>query len=381
MSYPAAAQFSVRVWSQWWSRDLGAVRYEPSLSALLTPTETVNAASSFVCGPNWYDMCNTTGGVGPAWSFDGSFLYLRVVPLHCYNRNQKDRCATNFYDFSGLRVPDMYTGFVYQVNVTDCPGCAVQSTLDGTTFYSAPDVPPAAFATAAGSLSTVSVSTLSPRSCTLPGPAVQKNNICNAPTFAPTTDAPSEAPTPMPSTVPTAAPSPIPSAAPTARPTAVPSAKPSASPTRAPTTRTPTSRPTALPTPGPGQPTLAPSESPTPAPSLVPTAPSEAPTSEPTAALGGPPGDNNSSSSSSMSPAVLGGAAAGAALALVLLIAAVVCIRRRNRAGSDGTRCLARPAGVAHTHAMVRCSRRQGRVAVRCSAAVYDVARCHHAAV
>ena len=113
-----------------------------------------------------------TGGVGPAWYFDGQYLYVRVVNLGCYNQNQRKSCQANgFYTQHGASVPNILEGFScaqhsllsprvchsaravfrYIVNVTSCPGCSVQSKLGNVRFFSAPDTPPSAkFATSYG---------------------------------------------------------------------------------------------------------------------------------------------------------------------------------------------------------------------------------------
>jgi hypothetical protein len=94
----------------------------------LNPRENILPTSQFGCStPNWYDFCTKTGkyspitsssfmlhplvnpwyyigGVGPAWHFDGQYLYVRVVAPLCYNRNTYTQCNNAYFEQFGTQV-------------------------------------------------------------------------------------------------------------------------------------------------------------------------------------------------------------------------------------------------------------------------------------
>ncbi len=140
-----AATFNVQLYSNWWDKTYPALT-AVSKATILSATEDIKPYNQFTCnGANWWDFCTNTGGVGPAYHFDGTHLFLRLVSPGCYNVNQRDECPLAFYDSGrGARVPSIMGGFTYRVTVT-CPGCTVQSTVGGVTYWSVTDSAPAAF--------------------------------------------------------------------------------------------------------------------------------------------------------------------------------------------------------------------------------------------
>lgn len=152
ISYPAGAQFSVNIYNRWWGITYPTIA-ATTLANVLTPTENLLPVDQFKCTTGtWSDFCETTGGIGPAWHFNGQHLYLRVVTPACYNKNQYKNCAAGFYEYDGVRVNDIFGGFEYHVTVTSCSGCSVQSSFSGINYYTAPDVSPPAFAAEKGTL-------------------------------------------------------------------------------------------------------------------------------------------------------------------------------------------------------------------------------------
>jgi hypothetical protein len=166
MAYPAAATFSVKLkypWGSWpqttthaWPNDVPRI----SAAAIKASQETLVNPSSMTCNGNWpnpYDAnCTYTGAVGPAWAFDGTYLYIRVVQAACYMANSYQDCANNKFDFAGATVWNGFNDFVWMVTVTSCPGCIVQKTWRGVDYYQVNDViPPTAFSNVYGTLTPV----------------------------------------------------------------------------------------------------------------------------------------------------------------------------------------------------------------------------------
>jgi len=147
VAYPPGAQFNVYLMNSWWGVTYPHIPQAASLSVVLTPTEDILPVNQFNCTGAWYAMCQGTGGIGPAWYFDGTFLYVRLVSPGCYNNNQKGNCPTAFYQSHNAKVWSVMGGFSYVVNVTSCTGCTVQSTLGNVKFYQATDQTPNAFST------------------------------------------------------------------------------------------------------------------------------------------------------------------------------------------------------------------------------------------
>lgn len=119
-----------------------------SLDAVLSLTENLLAPEEMDCsmgaGEEWWYMCKDTGAVGPAWHFDGTHLYLRVVPFGCYNINRHDICE--MHDFAPFgaaeaRVWENSGLFDMTVNAV-CDGCVVQSMHNNVTYYEVPDIAP-----------------------------------------------------------------------------------------------------------------------------------------------------------------------------------------------------------------------------------------------
>jgi len=147
VAYPPGAVFNVWLTNSWWGVTFPHIPQASSLSVVLTPDEAISPVSQFTCTGQWYAMCQTTGGIGPAWFFDGTFLYVRLVSPGCYNNNQKGACPTAFFESHNAKVWSVMGGFSYNVNVTSCTGCTVQSTLGNIKFYQATDQTPPAFNT------------------------------------------------------------------------------------------------------------------------------------------------------------------------------------------------------------------------------------------
>merc|ERR1711879_927902 len=135
----------------WW----GNV-YDPlpqsTKAEVLTPTEDILAPGDMDCsGGQWFDFCSVTGGIGPAWHFDGTHLFVRIVNTACYNTNTKNDCTTGFFDYNGVKVLDIYSPFSYNIEAT-CSGCTSHSTSTGIVFFNVTDSVPSAFSSTAGSI-------------------------------------------------------------------------------------------------------------------------------------------------------------------------------------------------------------------------------------
>jgi len=149
--YPAAAKFEVTIEAEWWDEARYAPLEQRPLSDVLQPVEDVQRPFSCAGGGKWYDFCHGYGdAVGPAWHFDGEFLYLRVVGLPNYLKAGYETAQSAFYGEDGVKVWDIRGGHRYVVRVTSCAACAVQAEHKGTTFYEVPDETPAAFGTRFG---------------------------------------------------------------------------------------------------------------------------------------------------------------------------------------------------------------------------------------
>jgi len=142
--YPASTTFEVTMHATHWS----AASFDPmpmsSKADVLANREDVSGA--FDCtGGQWWSMCTDYGSaVGPAWHFDGTYLYIRVVYPGYYNRNEHKRMSGSEYGERGVFVHDIMQSFSYMVSA-QCSGCAVQSTHAGVTYYQVADTTPSAF--------------------------------------------------------------------------------------------------------------------------------------------------------------------------------------------------------------------------------------------
>ncbi|ETO24993.1 hypothetical protein RFI_12152, partial [Reticulomyxa filosa] len=141
--YPSQARFTVRAKSNWWGQAIYPyIDMAASKDVVLTPTEDLLEPDAMNCSTkHWYDFCYKTGGVGPAWYFDGEYLYLRVVNLACYNTNTRYyACFDAYYGFKSMQLWDISTAFIYEVNVTSCSGCSAAYSYKGITYYDVDDV-------------------------------------------------------------------------------------------------------------------------------------------------------------------------------------------------------------------------------------------------
>jgi len=107
-------------------------------SDVFAQVETIGDPDTFTCDGEWYDFCTDYGSVGPAWHWDGEYLYLRVVNYLCYNRNGKDWCD-QYYEVDEMRLWDITGAFYMNVQVT-CPGCTVANSHSGIDYYNVADV-------------------------------------------------------------------------------------------------------------------------------------------------------------------------------------------------------------------------------------------------
>jgi hypothetical protein len=147
IAYPANTQFTVTI--DYWGSSMPATPMAASLSSVLNPVENLKPVGSFTCDYsdwwNWWLMCDTvdSGGEGFKWYFDGSYLYLRIVPFACYTRNTYERNTNcnSYYEAYDAKVWSIKGGYRATVSAT-CAGCAVQSTYQGITYYTVNDVPP-----------------------------------------------------------------------------------------------------------------------------------------------------------------------------------------------------------------------------------------------
>lgn len=110
VAYPPAAKFRVFLRNSWWQRTYADLPMAASLAAVTARTEDILAdPARFNCtDKDWASFCEYTGGVGPAWFFDGKHLYLRLVAPGCYNKNQKENCASAFFEVSAFCSPTAF---------------------------------------------------------------------------------------------------------------------------------------------------------------------------------------------------------------------------------------------------------------------------------
>ena len=280
IAYPPATTFNVTIdyWGYYW---LPPIEMANSLNDVLAPTENVlppdKQDCSYVNWWEWYYMCADSGSSGFQWFFDGSHLYLRLVPYNCYNRNGYERykCFGNYFESGGARVWNIQDGFRLSVTAS-CPGCTVQSVFDGVTYYAVADVPPAKTFESLAALVPSAKPTASPSS---------KSTKSTAKTTSLPSIAPSVRPSVKPSVIPSNAL--LPSIAPSLKNSVVPSGKPIVASTTLPSTKSSsapiasTFKSTCIPTIFPSfvssvkssfRPSLKPSANPTASPSLTPTA-------------------------------------------------------------------------------------------------------------
>jgi len=135
--YPPTATFTVNLVSAWWSVDYAAMPMS-SKSDIFAQVETIGDPDTFTCTGEWYDFCTDFGSVGPAWHWDGEYLYLRVVNFFCYNTNGKDKCD-QYYEVDEMRLWDITGAFYMNVEVT-CPGCNVENSYSGIDYWTVADV-------------------------------------------------------------------------------------------------------------------------------------------------------------------------------------------------------------------------------------------------
>lgn len=131
--YPADTTFQV-VLNGW-----GTVTDQPvpqkSLAEVTQATEVLSDQSTFVCG-QWNQLCTSYGSgnaVGPAWHFDGTHLYIRVVQPHCYSGSERENCQNSyFYQFNDTKIWDIRNGVDYEITASSG---ASSTTVDGIQFF------------------------------------------------------------------------------------------------------------------------------------------------------------------------------------------------------------------------------------------------------
>jgi len=104
-------------------------------------------------GQTAWNLCTNTGGVGPAWHFDGSFLYLRIVDPGFYTSvdSYKSKNWAAFAPSDHLNV-NPENNYQYTVEVTSCDGCTIQTEYQGVTYFEVPEEIPPSFEPEYGTL-------------------------------------------------------------------------------------------------------------------------------------------------------------------------------------------------------------------------------------
>ena len=291
IAYPAGTQFTIQQ-NLYGNNPLPVTPMALSLSVVLKQNETVNDPSQFDCtGIKWYENCKNTGG-GFSWYFDGSYLYLRIVPFGCYNYNTKSTCVNNADSFNayGAKVGKINSNIKLTVSAV-CQGCAIQKSYNGINYYQVADAAPSFLLEGSLTFPTYQPS---------PSP-VPSYNPSKTPTYSPSSKPtlvpsfkPSKTPTYSPSCkptfVPSFKPSMTPSLSPSCKPTFSPSFKPSMTPSLSPSckpTFSPSFKPSMTPLRSPSMtptfsPSFKPSMTPLRSPSMTPTVPKLKPSYKPT---------------------------------------------------------------------------------------------------
>jgi len=120
IAYPPATKFTVQI--DFWGTNLPVVPMSASLLDVLSPTENVLPADQQDCSyTDWHEwayMCNGSGSSGFRWFFDGSHLYLRIVPHNCYSRMDSTRqaCFQSYFEAYGVKVWNIQSGYRLSVN-------------------------------------------------------------------------------------------------------------------------------------------------------------------------------------------------------------------------------------------------------------------------
>ncbi len=88
IKYPKTTEFNIRIHHRTWGDDEDDPLEEVDYTTVTTPKEDLLRPDEMHC-PEKKEMCNITGGIGPAWHFDRStgYLYLRMVVIGCYHVN------------------------------------------------------------------------------------------------------------------------------------------------------------------------------------------------------------------------------------------------------------------------------------------------------
>eukprot|EP00958_Prasinococcus_capsulatus_P021672 scaffold2973_cov325-Prasinococcus_capsulatus_cf.AAC.5 len=131
LTYPKGTSFKVTVQQGRCPGGTHNIPQASSLNQVLQPREELNDWQEFNCD-QWFSIkCKNTGGVGPAWYYDGNTgnFYLRVVDISYYAGGTGESCDTykhtGYFERNGmfLKVVD-HSMYRWRV-AASCPGwCA-----------------------------------------------------------------------------------------------------------------------------------------------------------------------------------------------------------------------------------------------------------------
>eukprot|EP01083_Nonionella_stella_P119717 358096_1 len=152
VKYPAKTVFNVSIYSNW-AEKTAVYLDESALQDVLKPTEDLSDSAAYNCTvfADWYSLCSdavnggfveSTGGVGPAWHFDGTYLLVRVVNPMCYSSYSgysEDCQYDGWFEYDDAKIWDIYTGLSYVITA-QCDGCKQSFEFNNRTYWQTKDV-------------------------------------------------------------------------------------------------------------------------------------------------------------------------------------------------------------------------------------------------
>ena len=141
MRYPPNTQFNISILAHYHGITVPCPKAKSFDEIAYSPEDLYDSYDDFICEQDfslensWYTLCNDTGGYGPAWFWDGEFLYIRIVnvALYIYGATIVETMYNNYWEADGLRLYDFSPTMQYVINAScfNQDGTICQQTFDG----------------------------------------------------------------------------------------------------------------------------------------------------------------------------------------------------------------------------------------------------------